>query len=136
MSARTPCSSVEREAAGCWDDAPAGEGTTQRPTTVSMSADFVGGASVDDWLEAHVDEYQVGSRTTLDVLNAEAALLFSQETLASALRDQVVDAYQLIASTGKLTAQDQALNVKIYDPVENYRKVRNKWFGTHADTVD
>jgi acyl-coenzyme A thioesterase 13 len=33
-----------------------------RATTISMSADFIGGAAVGDWLEAHVDEYQVGSR--------------------------------------------------------------------------
>ena len=31
-----------------------------RATTISMSADFIGGASVGDWLEAHVEEYQVG----------------------------------------------------------------------------
>jgi len=37
---------------------------------------------------------------------------------------------------GRLTADDLGLAVKIYDPVENYRKVRNKWFGTHANTVD
>ena len=87
-------------------------------------------------LEGVKQEYQVGSRTTLDVLDAEAELLLARETLVVAERDRVVDAYQLIASTGRLTAQDLALGVKIYDPVENYRKVRNKWFGTHADTVD
>jgi outer membrane protein len=87
-------------------------------------------------LEGVKQEYLVGSRTTLDVLDAEAELLLARETLVAAERDQVVTAYQLIASTGRLTAQDLALGVPIYDPVENYRKVRNKWFGTHADTVD
>jgi outer membrane protein len=87
-------------------------------------------------LEGVKQEYLVGSRTTLDVLDAEAELLLSRETLVVAERDQVVAAYQLIAATGRLTAQDLSLRVKIYDPVENYRKVRNKWFGTHADTVD
>ena len=55
-------------------------------------------------LEGVKQEYQVGSRTTLDVLDAEAELLLARETLVVAERDQVVDAYQLIASTGKLTA--------------------------------
>jgi outer membrane protein len=87
-------------------------------------------------LEGVKQEYLVGSRTTLDVLDAEAELLLARETLVVAERDQVVAAYQLIASTGRLTADDLGLPVKIYDPVENYRKVRNKWFGTHANTVD
>jgi outer membrane protein len=87
-------------------------------------------------LEGVKQEYLVGSRTTLDVLDAEAELLLARETLVVAERDQVVAAYQLIASTGRLTADDLGLSVKIYDPVENYRKVRNKWFGTHANTVD
>jgi len=87
-------------------------------------------------LEGVKQEYLVGSRTTLDVLDAEAELLLARETLVVAERDQVVAAYQLIASTGRLTADDLGLAVKIYDPVENYRKVRNKWFGTHANTVD
>ena len=50
--------------------------------------------------------------------------------------DQVVAAYRLIAATGRLTAYDLGLGAVPYDPVENYRKVRNKWFGTHVDTVD
>ena len=87
-------------------------------------------------LEGVKQEYLVGSRTTLDVLDAEQELLLSRETLVVAERDQVVAAYQLIASTGRLTADDLDLPVKLYDPVENYRKVRNKWFGTHANTVD
>jgi outer membrane protein len=87
-------------------------------------------------LEGVKQEYLVGSRTTLDVLDAEAELLLARETLVVAERDQVVAAYQLIASTGRLTADDLGLPVKIYDPVENYRKVRNKWFGTHANTID
>jgi len=33
-----------------------------RAITVSMSADFVGSAAVGDWLEAHVEEHQVGTR--------------------------------------------------------------------------
>jgi outer membrane protein TolC len=78
----------------------------------------------------------VGTRTTLDVLQTVATLLLSRETLVVAEHDQVVDAYQLIAATGRLTGHDLGLGSPIYDPVENYRKVRNKWFGTGVDTVD
>lgn len=87
-------------------------------------------------LEGVRQEYQVGTRTTLDVLQTVATLLLSRETLVVAERDQVVDAYQLIAATGRLTAHDLGLGAPIYDPVENYRNVRNKWFGTGVDTVD
>jgi len=81
-------------------------------------------------LEGVRQEYQVGTRTTLDVLDAVQTLLLSRESLVVAEHDQIVDAYQLIAATGKLTAHDLGLGVSIYDPVENYRKVRNKWLGT------
>ena len=87
-------------------------------------------------LEGVRQEYQVGTRTTLDVLQTVATLLLSRETLVIAEHDQVVDAYQLIAATGRLTAHDLGLGAPIYDPVENYRKVRDKWFGTGVDTVD
>jgi len=87
-------------------------------------------------LEGVKQEYLVGSRTTLDVLDAEAELLLARENLVIAERDQVVAAYQLIASTGSLTAHDLGLGVELYDPIENYRKVRNKWGGTKVETVD
>ncbi len=87
-------------------------------------------------LEGVKQEYLVGSRTTLDVLNAESELLAARETLVDGEHDQVVSAYRLIAATGRLTAYDLGLGAVPYDPVENYRKVRNKWFGTHVDTVD
>ena len=40
-------------------------------------------------------EYLVGSRTTLDVLDAEAELVESQVFLADSERDQIIAAYQL-----------------------------------------
>jgi outer membrane protein len=81
-------------------------------------------------------EYLVGSRTTLDVLNAEAELLESQVTLAQAERDQIVAAYQILGSIGQLTARQIGLGADYYDPIENYDKVRNKWIGTGVSTVD
>src|SRR5262249_137962 len=55
--------------------------------------------------EGVVQEAQVGSRTTLDVLNAEQELLNSQVTLVQSQRDQYVAAYTLLSSMGALTAQ-------------------------------
>ncbi len=74
-------------------------------------------------------EAQVGSRTTLDVLNAEQELLNSRVTLVSAERDRSVAEYGLLAAMGQLTAKKLALPVKYYDPQKNYDEVRGKWIG-------
>jgi outer membrane protein len=87
-------------------------------------------------LDGVKQEYLVGSRTTLDVLNAESELLDSQVTLAQSERDVIVAAYQILGSIGQLTARQIGLGVDYYDPIENYDNVRNKWFGTGVDTVD
>ncbi len=86
-------------------------------------------------LEGVRQEYQVGSRTTLDVLDAEAEVVDARIVLVTAQRDRVVDAYQLLAAIGRLTARDLGLAVTYYDAEQNYRKVRNKWFGTGVETV-
>lgn len=81
-------------------------------------------------LEGVEQEAQVGSRTTLDVLNAEQELLDSKVNLVLAQRDQYVAVYNVVASVGKLNARDLELNVDYYDPAANYDRVRGKWFGT------
>ncbi|HXY89774.1 MAG TPA: PaaI family thioesterase [Xanthobacteraceae bacterium] len=50
-----------------------------RATTISMSADFIGGAAVGDWVEAHV-EYQLGSRLAF----ANAYLMVGDKQVARA----------------------------------------------------
>lgn len=87
-------------------------------------------------LEGVRQEALVGTRTTLDVLDAEQELVNSQVSLVSAQRDQIVAAYQLIAAIGRMTARDLGLDVEYYDPESNYLEVRNKWFGTSVNTVD
>ncbi|MFQ3623172.1 MAG: TolC family outer membrane protein [Acetobacteraceae bacterium] len=75
-------------------------------------------------------EALVGSRTTLDVLNAEQELLDARVALVRATRDFVLASYSLASTAGRLTARDLALPVQIYDPLEHYGSVRNRWFGT------
>ena len=75
-------------------------------------------------------EAQVGSRTVLDVLDAEQELLNARVDLAIAQRDQIVAAYQLLEATGRLTAQDLGLPVALYDPTRNFREVEDKLFGS------
>jgi outer membrane protein len=81
-------------------------------------------------------EYLVGSRTTLDVLNAEQEVLNARISLVSDERDLVVASYQVLASIGKLTARHLGLNVSLYDPEDNYIEVRDKWIGLDANTVE
>ena len=104
-----------------------------RETITSAKAQVSANALALDGVK---QEYLVGSRTTLDVLNAEAELLDSQVTLAQAERDQIVFAYQVLGSVGQLTARQLSLAVEYYDPIDNYDNVRNKWFGTGVNTVD
>ena len=79
-------------------------------------------------------EYQVGSRSTIDVLNAEQTLLNAQISQVSLQHDLILASYRLQASIGHLTGQHLHLG-PLYDPTENYNEVRNKWIGTKADVL-
>jgi outer membrane protein len=78
----------------------------------------------------------VGSRTTLDVLNAQQALLNSQTTLVQNLAALVEASYAVASAIGRLTARDLALPVPLYDEKAYYDAVRNKWFGTGDYATD
>ncbi len=87
-------------------------------------------------LDGVQQEYAAGTRTTQDVLDAQAQVVTAEVRLVNAERAQVIGAYQLVGAIGHLTARDMALNVPYYDVEENYLAVRGKWFGTGADTVE
>ncbi|WP_424136448.1 TolC family outer membrane protein [Roseomonas chloroacetimidivorans] len=74
-------------------------------------------------------EAVVGSRTTLDVLNAEQELLNARVSLVRALTNVVTASYSLAQSVGRLTARDLALPVALYDQESYYRAVRDRWAG-------
>jgi outer membrane protein len=80
-------------------------------------------------LEGVQREAAVGSRTVLDVLDAEQELLDSRVSHVRAQRDELVASYQLLSAVGKLTARDLGLGVTLYDPREHYNEVRGKWVG-------
>ncbi|MBX9700630.1 MAG: TolC family outer membrane protein [Acetobacteraceae bacterium] len=71
----------------------------------------------------------VGSRTTLDVLNAEQELLNARTNLVTALATLVQQSYQVATAVGRLTAQDLGLPVEIYNMQAYYNDVRNRWIG-------
>jgi outer membrane protein len=80
-------------------------------------------------LEGVEREAIVGSRTTLDVLNAQQALLNSRLTLVQALSQVVMASYQVAAAIGRLTARDLHLPVPLYDDTAYYNAVKDKWAG-------
>lgn len=65
-------------------------------------------------------EQEVGSRTTLDVLNQQQELLNARVSLVRSERDEIVASYSLLSAVGSLTAQSLELPVQVYDPVDNY----------------
>ncbi|MEO1423987.1 MAG: TolC family outer membrane protein [Pseudomonadota bacterium] len=70
------------------------------------------------------EEARLGSRTTLDVLDAEQDLLDAQSNLVSAERDQYVAAYSLLQAMGLLTVDHLGLDVDSYDPEANFNAVQ------------
>ena len=80
-------------------------------------------------LEGVEREAIVGSRTTLDVLNAQQALLNSRTTLVQNLAQVVTASYQVAAAVGRLTARDLHLPVPLYDETAYYNAVKDKWAG-------
>jgi outer membrane protein len=75
------------------------------------------------------EEAKVGQRTTLDVLNAQQALLQARTTLVQTEHDQVVDSYQLLSAIGRLNIPTLGLAVAEYDPRVHFDQVKNKWIG-------
>jgi outer membrane protein len=80
-------------------------------------------------LEGVEREAIVGSRTTLDVLNAQQALFSSQVTLVQNLAALVTASYTVASAIGRLTAKDLNLAVPLYDETAYYKSVRDRWFG-------
>jgi outer membrane protein len=79
-------------------------------------------------LEGTRAEQSVGTRTVLDVLNAEQELLNSQVALVTAKRDAYVAGFELLNAMGQAEARDLGLDGgPLYDPLGNYRHVADNW---------
>lgn len=85
-------------------------------------------------LEGVRAENSVGTRTILDILNAEQELLNSQVNYVTAERDAYVAGFQLLAAMGRAEARDLNLDGgPLYDPELNYKRVRNRWSDRNDD---
>src|SRR3954462_12196800 len=78
------------------------------------------------------EEAKAGQRTTLDVLNAQQALVNARVALVTAQHDRVVASYAVLNAVGRLSPQVLNLRTIIYDPSVHYHQVRDSWAGVRA----
>ncbi len=76
-------------------------------------------------LEGVKIEFELGTRTNLDVLDAEREYLDAQVALVSSQNDSMLSQFFLLLSIGDLTPKKLSLPVEIYNPSENYNNVKN-----------
>ena len=75
-------------------------------------------------------EQLVGTRTTLDVLNAQQLVLNAQVQQVQNIATLVNNTYSVAAAAGRLTARDLNLPVNEYDDLKYYDAVKYAGFGT------
>src|ERR1700749_4083183 len=78
------------------------------------------------------EEAKAGQRTTLDVLNAQQALVNARVALVPAQHDRVVASYAVLSAVGRLSPQVLNLPTQTYDPSVHYSQVRDSWFGVRT----
>ncbi|MDM7946429.1 MAG: TolC family outer membrane protein [Oceanibaculum nanhaiense] len=109
------------DAAAAYDNLEAAKARIDSLVTVIGAAEIA--------LDGVQEEAKVGSRTILDILDAEQELLNAQVSLVSAQRDEIVYKLQLQTAIGHLTARDLGLQVQLYDFEKHYRETRGRWWG-------
>jgi outer membrane protein len=78
------------------------------------------------------EEAKAGQRTTLDVLNAQQALVNARVALVTAQHDRVVASYSVLSTIGRLSPQVLNLPTTVYDPSVHYHQVRDSWAGVRT----
>jgi outer membrane protein len=78
------------------------------------------------------EEAKAGQRTTLDVLNAQQALVNARVALVTAQHDRVVASYSVLSAVGRLSPQVLKLSTQTYDPSVHYHQVRDSWIGVRT----
>jgi outer membrane protein len=78
------------------------------------------------------EEAKAGQRTTLDVLNAQQALVNARVALVTAQHDRVVASYAVLSAVGRLSPQVLNLATTVYDANVHYQQVRDSWSGVRT----
>lgn len=85
--------------------------------------------SAEQVLDGVKQEQRYGARTVLDVLDAEQELYVARVGFVRAQRDEVVSSYAVLAETGRLNPQSLGMDVVVYNPDENYERVKFRPIG-------
>src|SRR3954454_2120894 len=78
------------------------------------------------------EEAKAGQRTTLDVLNAQQALVNARVALVTAQHDRVVASYSVLNAVGRLSPIVMNLPTESYDASVHYHQVRDSWVGVRT----
>ena len=70
-------------------------------------------------------EALLGSRTTLDQLDAEQKLLEARTNLVAAINSRDMAAYAVLEAAGLMTVKHLGLGIPVYSPEENFKKVQH-----------
>jgi outer membrane protein len=114
---------VERSVIAQTRSAYAAWQANERIITATQQAVSANGLS----LEGVRAENSVGTRSILDILNAEQEYLNTQVQLVSAQRNSYVAAFSVLAAMGKAEARDLGIEGgTLYDPEVNYKRVKGQ----------
>ena len=80
--------------------------------------------ATDIALEGVKQEFQLGTRTTLDILDAEQEYLDARVSLVTAKNDSNISLFQLSYYLGTLTPENLNMDIIKYDPNKNYKELR------------
>ncbi|WP_338723474.1 TolC family outer membrane protein [Devosia sp. XK-2] len=78
-------------------------------------------------LDGVIQERDLGTATTLDVLNAQADLTSAREALINASNGKTIATFSLLSAMGRLTARDLGLPVQIKTAIPYTRAVEDVW---------
>ena len=78
-------------------------------------------------VEGTIQERDVGQKTTLDVLNAQAELTTARESLISSRSTKMIAAFSLLAASGKLSPEVLGLNVPVHSADGYIAKIEDVW---------
>jgi len=104
-----------------WESLQASEASIQANESAIEAAEIA--------LDGVKQEQQYGARTVLDVLDAEQELFSARVNLARAQRNKLVAAYTLLSEMGSMTPQTLGMDVQLYNPKQNYERVKYKPIG-------
>jgi outer membrane protein len=94
-------------------------------TTASISSNDLQIRAAQEAFDGVREEATLGSRTTLDVLDAEQELLDARADKLQSEAQRYVGVYQLLSAMGLLTVEHLELGIPTYDPAAYYNAVKD-----------